>query len=118
MCDFCWYGFRALIAIDSKTAFLYIELNQLKKWDDLFDGAGLVLDPVKRAFSGAGRGRLVVQANRKKGLGATLFGTRRKRARVSGFRSRMATVGGRKVLKARRKKGRKNLCPGCRPVRK
>ena len=80
--------------------------------------AGLVLDPVKRAFSGAGRGRLVVQANRKKGLGATLFGTRRKRARVSGFRSRMATVGGRKVLKARRKKGRKNLCPGCRPVRK
>jgi len=82
----------------------------------MYDSAGLVLEPVKRALSG--RSPLVVEANRKKGLGCTLHGTRRKRARVSGFRTRMSSVGGRKVLKARRKKGRKNLAPGGRPVRK
>ncbi|MDD5319153.1 MAG: 50S ribosomal protein L34 [Methylococcales bacterium] len=32
-----------------------------------------------------------------------------KRARTHGFRSRMATVGGRKVLNARRAKGRAKL---------
>lgn len=32
------------------------------------------------------------------------------RARRHGFRARMATVGGRKVLSARRQKGRKVLC--------
>jgi large subunit ribosomal protein L34 len=32
-----------------------------------------------------------------------------KRARTHGFRSRMATVGGRKVLNARRAKGRAEL---------
>jgi len=32
-----------------------------------------------------------------------------RRARVHGFRARMATVGGRKVLSARRAKGRKSL---------
>ncbi len=31
------------------------------------------------------------------------------RSRRHGFRSRMATVGGRKVVNARRQKGRKNL---------
>jgi large subunit ribosomal protein L34 len=60
---------------------------------------------------------LVVECNRKQGKGHTLEGTRRKRARVSGFRTRIASVGGAKVLAARRKKGRKVLVPASRPVK-
>ncbi len=36
---------------------------------------------------------------------------KRHRARVHGFRERMRTSGGRKVLKARRLKGRSHLAP-------
>merc|ERR1719159_196692 len=39
--------------------------------------------------------------------GCTVEGTKRKRARTSGFRARMATPAGRNVLKRRRAKGRK-----------
>lgn len=59
----------------------------------------------------AQRQSLVVQANGKKSMGCTLEGTRRKKIRVSGFRARMATPAGRRVLAARRRKGRKRLCP-------
>jgi large subunit ribosomal protein L34 len=39
----------------------------------------------------------------------TLEGTSRKRKRVSGFRVRMRTKNGRRVIKARRRKGRQRL---------
>lgn len=39
----------------------------------------------------------------------TLEGTKRKKQRVSGFRARMATPGGRRVLRRRRQRGRKIL---------
>jgi large subunit ribosomal protein L34 len=38
-----------------------------------------------------------------------LGGTNRKALRVSGFRARMKTNAGKKIISARRKKGRKNL---------
>jgi len=39
----------------------------------------------------------------------TLNGRRRKVIKTSGFRARMATKTGRKILKNRRRKGRRNL---------
>ena len=58
-----------------------------------------------------GRGALVVVAGGDpSGAPST---ARRARARTSGFRARLATPTGRKVLKARRKKGRKYLAPAC-----
>ncbi|AFY76661.1 MAG: 50S ribosomal protein L34 [Hydrococcus sp. C42_A2020_068] len=39
----------------------------------------------------------------------TLEGTNRKQKRTSGFRARMKTKNGRKVLQARRRKGRHQL---------
>ncbi|PNW88448.1 hypothetical protein CHLRE_01g030050v5 [Chlamydomonas reinhardtii] len=57
------------------------------------------------------RGGLVVMANAKKSIACTKEGTNRKRRRTSGFKARMATKNGRKVIKARRAKGRHSLCP-------
>ena len=42
-------------------------------------------------------------------MGLTFNPKKRSRAKVHGFRKRMATKSGRKVLAARRKKGRKSL---------
>ena len=39
----------------------------------------------------------------------TLEGTNRKAVRKSGFRARIRTANGRKIIKQRRKKGRKSL---------
>ncbi|XRB06633.1 ribosomal protein L34 [Pycnococcus provasolii] len=52
-----------------------------------------------------------VECNRKKGLGGTLSGTRRASARTSGWRTRNKSVSGKKVIAARRKKGRHTIAP-------
>lgn len=57
-------------------------------------------------------GSLVVECNRKKGMQGNLQGqTKKAKARTSGFRTRMKSVGGRKVIKARRARGRKDIVP-------
>ena len=76
-----------------------------------------MLGTAQRLLSGVGRaGGLLVVA--KTSLGCTLHGSRKKRAHTSGFRARMAKPAGRKVLAARRKKGRKTLVPALVPKRK
>jgi len=62
------------------------------------------------------RGALVVVAaagNAKNSLGARKSngGSNLTKKRTSGYRARKASVGGRKVLKARRRRGRKRLVP-------
>lgn len=42
-------------------------------------------------------------------MNTTYFPHKKQRKRVHGFRARMSTKGGRKVLQARRLKGRKSL---------
>ena len=64
----------------------------------------------------ADRGALVVVAaagNAKNSLGARKSngGSNLTKKRTSGYRARKASVGGRKVLKARRRRGRKRLVP-------
>merc|ERR1712157_593897 len=56
-------------------------------------------------------GSLIVEANAKRCLGSTKGGTNRHRKRTSGFRVRKRSATGSKVLKNRRKKGRKQLAP-------
>mmetsp|Transcript_26450 Transcript_26450/g.86752 ORF Transcript_26450/g.86752 Transcript_26450/m.86752 type:complete len:136 (+) Transcript_26450:30-437(+) len=72
-------------------------------------GVAVRMEPMRRL--GQRVAGLLVEANKKRGLGCTFKGNPRKGARVSGFRARMATPAGRRVLKARRAKGRKDLCP-------
>merc|ERR1711977_654437 len=54
---------------------------------------------------------IMIECNKKKGGGCTLEGTTLKKIRTSGFRARMASKNGRKVLARRRAKGRAVLCP-------
>ncbi|DBA86067.1 TPA: hypothetical protein ACH3X1_005590 [Trebouxia sp. C0004] len=61
--------------------------------------------PVRARFS------FLVQAKNHGSMACTLQGSRKRRTRTSGFRARRLTVGGRKVIQNRRKKGRHTLCP-------
>ncbi|GAX72845.1 hypothetical protein CEUSTIGMA_g300.t1 [Chlamydomonas eustigma] len=74
-----------------------------------FLGGSFCSSVVERAPSN--RGSLLVLAAGGKSMGCTKGGTRRKRRRTSGFRTRKLTKSGRNVLKARRKKGRHSLAP-------
>ena len=70
----------------------------------------MLLAPVQRLAFRMGA-PLRIEANGKNSIGNTKGGTRRARTRTSGFRARRLTPGGRKVLAARRKRGRKVLVP-------
>merc|ERR1711904_506435 len=75
-------------------------------------GAGLSCARRTIGAKTGGRGTaLIVEANAKRCLGSTKGGTNRHRKRTSGFRVRKRSATGSKVLKNRRKKGRKQLAP-------